>query len=127
LVLLVGAFFLVRKRITTAIGRRTFALLLLYPLSLLVHRVFAIAHGNTIASMLTIDMAFSAILSISLSIAVLPRLAWMSVVFLAGAIAISMFPMHATMLFLAGAALGATLLAVFWTRMMIGEKVKETG
>lgn len=125
LVMLVGTFFLVRKRITTTIGRRAFGLLLLYPLSLMAHRAFGIVHGETIASMMTTDLVFSCMLSLSFAISILPRLAWMSLVFFVGAVAISMFPAQATLLFLGTALHATTLLAVLWMRMIRSEREQE--
>ncbi len=115
---LVIMYFAVRKRITTAIGRRVFVQLLLYPVSLLVHRLFAILQGSSIASILTADLVFSAVLSITFAIYFLPAVAWMSVAFLGGAVAISLFPDHAVMLFLAGATIAATMLFALWVRMI---------
>jgi serine/threonine-protein kinase len=119
LLLFVGTYLIVRKRIVTAIGRRAFALLLLYPVALLLHRLFAIAHGDSIPSMLTTDMIFSAILSLSFGISIFRRLALLSVLFLAGALAIFNFPQHATLLFIAFASVAAVFLAGFWGRMSL--------
>jgi len=122
LALLVVTFFFVRKHLTTAIGRRAFAQLLLYPLALLLHRAFAIPQGNSIASMLTADMIFSAILSLSFAISVLPSIAWMSIVFFASAVAISLFPDDATMLFSMSGTIAAIMLVTLWIRMLRQQK-----
>jgi len=122
LVVLAGVFVMLRKRNTTAIGRRAFALLLVYPVAMLLHRAFAIAQGTPIPSMLAIDMVFACILSLSFAISIWPRLAWTSLVSLGGAIAISLFPMHATTLFLTSALLLTMVLSAFWTRMIRNEK-----
>ena len=119
LILLIGMFLALRKRITTAIGRRAFGMLLLYPLSLLLHRAFAIRQGNSISSMLIADLVFSSILALSFAISILPSSSWISVVFLAGAIAITKFPNHAMTICLTSGTIATFMLVAFWARMIL--------
>lgn len=125
--LLVGAFFVLRKRINTAIARRAFGLLLLYPLSLLVHRIFAMTQGESIAHILTTDLVISAILAIQFGIAIFDRLAVLAAVFLSGAIATRYYPDDAFVIFLGVASFAAVILVALWTQMLrAGEKQLQT-
>ncbi len=127
LVVLVGTFFVLRKRITTTIGRRAFAQLLLYPLALLLHRAFAIPQGISTPLMLTADLVFSAVLSLSFAITTLPSIAWMSIPFLGGAVASSMFPDHATMIFLTSGTIATFMLVAFWARLSLPANKSNKG
>ncbi|HMY20325.1 MAG TPA: hypothetical protein PKA58_28555, partial [Polyangium sp.] len=112
----VTAAWLLRRRLTTAVSRRALGMLLLYPIALLVHRIFAIPQGQSIPTMLTTDMIISAILSTSFAIAIFSRVAWLSLVFLLGAYTIQRIPEQSTMVFIGFGTLGAIFLIVLWLR-----------
>jgi serine/threonine-protein kinase len=113
---MVTAAWLLRRRLTTAVSRRALGMLLLYPIALLVHRIFAIPQGQSIPTMLTTDMIISAILSTSFAIAIFSRVAWLSLVFLLGAYTIQRIPEQSTMVFIGFGTLGAIFLIVLWLR-----------
>lgn len=115
---MVAAYLFFRRRLTTSISRRAMGMLLLYPVALLSHRIFAMRLGHSVPAMLVTDMVISAILSVSFAIAIFPRLVWLCLVFLSGAVAILRIPEHATTLFIGFGTLGAFLLLAFWLRLM---------
>lgn len=123
IMLLVTAFLFVRKRLSAAISRRTFAFLLLFPTSLLVHRIFAILQGDTIPSILMTDMIISAFISIALAVGIAPRLAWVALSFIAGAILTLMLPEHAATIFLFMATLGTILIVAIWSGLVSSANV----
>jgi len=118
---LLAVYFVLRKRINTSIARRAFSLVILYPVSLLVHRIFAFAQADPIHSILMTDMVISAILAISFGIAIMGRIAYLSIVFLLGAIAISISPTNASMIFIACSTIVGLWLTAYWTQMVRGD------
>lgn len=114
---IVAAYLFFRRRLTTSISRRAMGMLLLYPIALLTHRIFAMLQGHSVPMTLVTDMVISAVLSLSFAIAIFPRLAWLCLVFLSGAVAILRIPEHATTLFLGFGTLGAIVLLAFWIRL----------
>lgn len=113
-----AVYLALQQRIRTLIARRSFLLACLYPASMLVHRIFAVLQGDALHSILITDLIIMMILTIVLSIAVFPRVIYISAAFLLGAVAISMYPAHSVMIFTVSAVLGALRLAAYWGQMI---------
>lgn len=122
LMFFLGLYVPLRKRFTTAIGRRAFGLLVLFPVALILHRAFASTQGDTLASMLMTDMIISTILALAFGIAMMPPVAWAGAIFLMGAIAVIYFPDHGLMIFWVTSTLVAVFIAAVWVRL--SKKVK---
>lgn len=114
---LLSVYIPIRKRFTTAISRRAFAFLLVYPTSLVVHRAFALTQGDTLASMLMTDQVISGIMSLLFAITMMPSVAWMCLIFFGGAVATVLFPAYGVPLLLGTSSLTALLMTVVWLRM----------
>lgn len=112
------AFLLVRRRLTTSISRRVLGLFVLQPIAVVCHRLFAIYDGRSSASIMMTDLIISAALSLSFAMAAFRGLAWLCVIFLAGAYAILRMPEHATTLFVSSATVGTVVLLVLWLRII---------
>lgn len=124
-VAVLAVYFVLRKQINTSIARRAFAMVVLYPVSLLVHRIFAFARGDDVPSILMTDMVISAIIAFAFGVAIVGRTAWLSVIFLVGAATIAIFPAHASISFVIFAILGGTGLAAYWVRLVRAEEKAE--
>ncbi len=124
LLLLMGLYFPLRKRVTTAISRRAFGLLLLFPTSLILHRGFALTQGDTTQSMLMTDLAGLAVLALAFAMTIMPAIAGAAGIFLMGAFAILHYPAHGVMIFLATCTVVTAFVALLWTQQ--SKKAKET-
>lgn len=122
LMLLVGAFFVLRARLTTAVSRKAFAMFALFPIATLLHRGFAIARGIDVASIVVTDLVIVAIVAAAFAITILPRVALVVGLFGAGAVVAYLFPAYATHIFTGSTLLSTAGLVVFWGRMVEQEK-----
>ncbi len=125
IVLLVIAFLAVRKQLETAISRRAVGFLLLFPLTLLVHRLFAIRQGDTVPSMLISDLIFATSIALATALSLRRRVAWLGLIFMAGAFVIPRYPEHASMIFLGFASLSALVLTGMWMALIRSNKQSQ--
>ncbi|HRI69074.1 MAG TPA: protein kinase [Polyangium sp.] len=111
-------WFFLRLRLTTAVSRRAFRLMLFFPLATLVHRVLALFHHASITLVLTTDMIIMAVIAGTFGVAILPRAGWGAGILLAGAIVASLFPAYAMLTFAICIGATATFLAATWAGLI---------
>jgi eukaryotic-like serine/threonine-protein kinase len=122
ILLLTTIFAVLRKRFTTTIARRSFGLLLLYPLSMLVHRICGKVQDEPLPITITTDLVFSSILSIAFALTILPRMGWVSLVFVAAAACVLKFPEQAMVIFVVASTLSTVFLSWVWVSMAREER-----
>ena len=105
-----------RKRVKSAIGRRSLALVVLFPTAGLVHRLIALALGVPLSPMLAVDLVLGAVVVAALALTALPLAALSIVPLLAGASAIVLYP-AAPLPFFAAALVSSIWIVFFvWRR-----------
>lgn len=114
LVLLVGAA-VARRHLRTSISRRALGIVVLLCASIVLHRVFVMAHGApAVAPMLQGDLALGTSLFAAMGIALLPRMAWVCAPFVLGAAATALWPDRAMQIFAIATSAALALMAALW-------------
>jgi hypothetical protein len=114
LVLLVGAA-MARRHLRTSISRRALGIVVLLCASIVLHRAFVMAHGApAVAPMLQGDLALGTTLFGAMGVALLPRMAWVCVPFVLGAVATALWPGRAMQIFAMTTSAALALMAVLW-------------
>jgi serine/threonine protein kinase len=114
LAVIVGAA-IVRRHLRTSISRRAIGMVVLLCALIAVHRAFVIAHGPPdIAPMLQGDLAIGLGVFAAMSLALVPRMAWVCAPFVLGAVATALWPDRAMQIFAITKATALALMASLW-------------
>lgn len=122
ILLLLGTFFVVRSRLTTAVSHRVFGFVVMLPLSMLAHRYVALARRVDIQSIVITDLVILTLVTAVFTFTIMPRMVMVAGIFLMGTIVAHLWPMYASHVFTVVALTVATVMLVMWTRLARSEQ-----
>jgi eukaryotic-like serine/threonine-protein kinase len=105
-----------RFELRTPVSRKALGIIALMPALVIVHRALSLRVDIALPALAIGDLVIGAATMMALAIALVPRVAWVALPCLAGALGIALRPDLALPLFAASAASGFTLLLWIWRR-----------
>ncbi len=118
--ILLSAAWISRRRLDTEISRKAVAMLLLVITSVTAHRALMVAFGAPLAQTLAGDLLLAAAVLAGLAVTLMPRVAWVVPVPLAGTVCLALRPDVPVPIFATTTLCGLTLVLVAWRRSVRG-------
>jgi len=114
LLLMLLTILVARRRLQAAVSRRALEVLTLLPAGVVLHRVLVTTGGSQVSPIFTADLLMGALTSGAIAIALIPRVGWVAIPCVLGALGTTLWPAFATQIFAGCTMIGFFLLVLVW-------------